>query len=90
MQLIHNGILLSYKMNAFELVLMRWTNLEPFIQSEVSQKGKDRYYVLTLIYMESRKMVLMNLSTGQQWRCRHREQTFEHSWGERSWDDFRE
>ena len=25
--------------------------------------------------MESRKMVLMNLPAGQQWRCRHREQT---------------
>ena len=25
--------------------------------------------------MESRKIVLMNIPTGQQWRCRHREQT---------------
>ena len=31
--------------------------------------------------MESRKMVLKNLSAGQQWRNRHREQTYEH--GER-------
>ena len=31
--------------------------------------------------MESRKMVLKNLFTGQQWRNRHREQTFVH--GER-------
>ena len=31
--------------------------------------------------MESRKMVLKNLFTGQQWRKRHREQTFGH--GER-------
>ena len=28
--------------------------------------------------MESRKMVLKNLFTGQQWRNRHREQTYEH------------
>ena len=28
--------------------------------------------------MESRKMVLMNLFTGQQWRRRHREQTYGH------------
>ena len=27
------------------------------------------------MYVESRKMVLMNLFAGQQWRCRHREQT---------------
>ncbi len=33
------------------------------------------------MYMESRKMVLNNLFTGQQWRNRHREQTYGH--GER-------
>jgi len=27
-------------------VLMRWTNLEPIIQSEVSQKEKDKYHIL--------------------------------------------
>ena len=46
---IHNGILLSHK-NAFESVLMRWMNIEPIIQSEVSQKEKDKYYILTTIY----------------------------------------
>ena len=34
---IHNRILLSYKRNTFESVLMRWMKLEPIIQSEVSQ-----------------------------------------------------
>ena len=33
--------------------------------------------------MESRKMVLMNLSAGKQWRCRHREQTYGHCRGRR-------
>ena len=33
--------------------------------------------------MESRKMVLMNLFARQQWRCRHREQTYEHGAGGR-------
>ena len=28
--------------------------------------------------MESRKTVWMNLFAGQQWRCRHREQTYGH------------
>ena len=46
---IHNGILLSHKKNAFESVLLRWMNLEPIIQSEVSQKEKDKY-ILTHIY----------------------------------------
>ena len=38
------------KRNAFESVLMRWTNLEPIIQSVVSQKQKDKYFILTHIY----------------------------------------
>jgi len=29
---------------------MRWTNLEPIIQSVVSQKEKDKYFILTHIY----------------------------------------
>ena len=69
---IHNGILLNHKRNAFESVLMREMNLEPLIQSEVSQKEKDKYHVLN-IYMESIKMVLKNLFAGQQWRNRHRD-----------------
>ena len=40
----------AVKRNAFESVLMRWINLEPIIQSEVSQKEKDKYCVLTHIY----------------------------------------
>ena len=38
------------KRNAFESVLMRLINLEPIIQSEVSQKEKDKYSILTHIY----------------------------------------
>ena len=60
----------AIKRNAFESVLMRWMNLESIIQSEASQKEKDKYYILTHIYMESRKMVLKNLFKGQQWRNR--------------------
>ena len=43
---------LAIKRNTFELVLMRWMNLEPIIQSEVSQKEKDKYCILTHIYQE--------------------------------------
>jgi len=32
------------KRNTFESVLMRWVNLEPIIQSEVSQKEKDSVF----------------------------------------------
>ena len=38
------------KRNTFESVLMRWLNLEPIIQGEVSQKEKDKYHILTHIY----------------------------------------
>ena len=53
----------AIKRNAFESVLMRWMNLLPIIQSEVNQKKKDKYHILTHIY-ESRKMVMKNLFTG--------------------------
>ena len=38
------------KRNTFESVLMRWIKLEPIIQSEVSQKEKEKYCFLTHIY----------------------------------------
>ena len=41
---------LAIKKNAFELVQVRWMNLEPIIQSEVSQKEKNKYCILTHIY----------------------------------------
>jgi len=37
------------KRNTFESVLMMWMNLEPKIQSEVSQKEKNKY-ILTNIH----------------------------------------
>ena len=38
------------KKNPFESILMRWMKLEPIIQSEVSQKDKDQYSILTHNY----------------------------------------
>ena len=40
----------AIKKNSFESVLMRWMKLEPIIQSEVSQKDKHHYSILTHIY----------------------------------------
>ena len=40
----------AIKKNAFESVLMKWMNLEPIIQSEVSQKEKDKYCILMHIF----------------------------------------
>ena len=38
------------KWNAFESVLIRWMNLEPIIQSEISQKEKYKHHILMHIY----------------------------------------
>ena len=39
----------AIKRNAFDSVLIGWMNLEPIIQSEVSQKEEDKYHILTYI-----------------------------------------
>ena len=41
--------------------------------------------------MEYRKIVMMNLFAAQQWRCRHREQTYGHGGvvERRGWDEWR-
>ena len=39
------------------------------------------------MYVESRKMVQMNLFAGQELRHRHREQTYGYQGGKRGWDE---
>ena len=73
----------AIKRNTFESALMKWMNLEPIIQSEVSQKEKDKYCILTHIY-GIQKNGTENLLTGQQWRNRHRESTVDMGRGEES------
>ena len=67
----------AIKRKTFESVLMRWMNLEPIIQSEIRKRKTN--IIHQHIYMESRKMLLMNLFAGQQWRHSHRAQTCGHS-----------
>ena len=66
----------AIKKKAFESVLMRWMKLVPIIQSEVSQKEKHQHSILTHIYTEFRKMVMMTLYVRQQKRHRCKEQSF--------------
>ena len=40
----------AIKRNEIELFVVRWLDLEPVIQSEVSQKEKNKYHMLTHIY----------------------------------------
>ena len=37
----------AIKRNTFESVLVKWVNLEPIILSEVCQKEKNKYRILT-------------------------------------------
>ena len=39
-----------FKRNEMEVFVMRWMELESVIQSEVSQKEKNKYSMLTHIY----------------------------------------
>ena len=52
--------------NEFELFVVRWMELESVIQSEVSQKEKNKYHMLTYIYGIFQKMVMRNLGIGQE------------------------
>ena len=47
---IYNGIL-AIKRNKIQLFVVRWMDLESVIQSEVSQKEKNKYRMLTHIYI---------------------------------------
>ena len=46
---IHNGILLSHKKNKIMPFAATWMELETLILSEVSQKEKDKYHMISLI-----------------------------------------
>ena len=83
-------ILLNIKKNTFESVLMRWIKLEPIIQGKLSQKDKHQYSILTHIYIEFRKMVIITLYARQKKIHRFIEQTFGHLWRRRGWVDLRE
>ena len=45
----------AIKRNEIESVEVMWMNLELVIQTDISQKEKNDYCILTHIYMESRR-----------------------------------
>ena len=58
----------AIKRNEIEL-FVRWMDLESVIQSEVIQKEKNKYHMLTRIYgikKKKKKKVLKTLGSGQQ------------------------
>ena len=78
----------AIRRSAFESVLMGWMNMKLIIQSEMSQKEKDKYCNLMHIY-GIRKMVSTILHAEQQRRRRCKGQTFGLCRGRRGWDDLR-
>ena len=72
----------AIKRNKVGSFLEMQMDLESVIQSEVSQKEKNK----KRIYVESRKMVQMNLFVRQEQRQRRREWTCGHSRGRGGWD----
>ena len=62
---IYTGTL-AIKRNKIDLYVLRWMDLESVIQSEISQKEKSNYRMLTHIYGIKKKIVLKNLGTGQE------------------------
>ena len=45
---IYSGILLSHKKECNKVVLVRWMNLEPVVQSEINQKEKNKYHIFLI------------------------------------------
>ena len=54
----------AIKWSTFESFLMKWMNLEPIIQSKVSQKEKDKYCILMHIMKFSKMVLMMQVSKG--------------------------
>ena len=46
-QLVHKN---THPRHGFESAVVRWVNLEPLIQSKVSQKEKSKYHILMHTY----------------------------------------
>ena len=47
----HIGISLSHEKNEFLLLGITWMDLEGIIQSEISQREKDKYCMILLTYL---------------------------------------
>ena len=86
----------AIKKNTFESVLMRWIKLEPIVQSEVSQKEKHQYSILTHtygIYKDGNDNPICETAKETQrteiYTKRYKEQTFGLCGRKQGWDDLR-
>ena len=72
----------AIKRNTFEPVLMRWMNPEPIIQSEVSQKEKDKYHILMHIYRIQKNGTKYFIYRAAMEKQTQRTDLWTHRWGE--------
>ena len=57
----------AIKRDALESVLIRWMNLEPIIQSEVSQKEKNEYHILTHTHTHTHIYIYIYIYNLERW-----------------------
>ena len=74
----------AIKRNEIELFVVRWMDLETVIQSEVSQKEKNKYRILTYV-CGIQKNGIDELFARQKQRHRCREQTHGYQEGKGEW-----
>ena len=55
----------AIKRNKIELFVVRWMDLESVLQSEVSQKEKNKYRMLTHIWNLKEKKIMKNVGAGK-------------------------
>ena len=65
----------AIKRSTFNLVLIRGTNLEPIIQSEISQKEKNKYHILMDIYGLQTEKAMASHSSTLAWKIPWAEET---------------
>ena len=89
--LAYNRIILSHKKECIWVSSNEVDETRAYY-TEWSKSEREKQILYINTYMESRRMVLMNLFAKQQWRHRHREQTCGQCWGRRGrwWDEWRE
>ena len=80
---IYNGIFLCHKK---EQIWVSYSEVDEPRACYTEWSNSEKQILRINTYMESRKMVLMNLFVGQQQRHRHSEQTCAHSGGRREQD----
>ena len=76
----------AIRRNKSESVPVRQMKPELIIQSEITHKEKNKYGILTYIYMGSRKITPIDLFTRRK-RETDKEQTCGHKRGRREWDE---